>query len=416
MDRMRAMVACAVGMAGLTMGQMAHAQFIYTKIADTSTTNPSGGLFTSFSPSGPSISGGNVAFTGFGTGGQIGVYLSSQGTLSTIADLNSSDPSGGAFTNFGAVSMSGNTVAFGGMYNNGSYIYTSQGYYAGSGGALTTLVDINSVAPGTTNKLTNFGGVLAGNQFAFTAAVGGVNSVYGSQNGNISLLADKNTPDPSGGGFSALNNVFENQNGAIVFNGHSSVNSTSGIYEKSGNTVTTIADTTTADPSGLTFGGFSSGQFAGDSNIVFYGIDKNFNNRGIYEEIGNGLVLIADSNTPDPSGGTFGGGFGGYAGSWAGVAFHGYSSLTGDGIYTNLGGTILPVAVTGTMLDGKRISSVNMSTTGMDGYDIAFQVKFSDRTQAIYMAQYVPEPGPIAMFIVGGTTLLSGTILRRKKK
>jgi len=62
--KLGALAACALGIAGMTMTQQAQAQgsFTFTKIADTSTPNPSGGTFKTFSE--PSISGTNVAFVG----------------------------------------------------------------------------------------------------------------------------------------------------------------------------------------------------------------------------------------------------------------------------------------------------------------------------------------------------------------
>jgi hypothetical protein len=88
------------------------------------------GTFTSFTNSGvptdPCISGGNVTFWGAGTGQQ-GIYASLFGTLTKIADLNTSIPGGtGKFTNFTPVDpcISGGNVAFVGNGLGSQGVYT----------------------------------------------------------------------------------------------------------------------------------------------------------------------------------------------------------------------------------------------------------------------------------------------------
>ena len=389
-QRWGALAACALGIAGMAMTQQAHASgtFTFTKIADTSTTDPSGGTFGMFDD--PSISGSNVAFVGFdSTYTRIGVYLSKNGTLSKIADLKTTDPSGGKFTNFGTVSISGSTVGFQGTYNNGSYAYTNQGFYTGTGGALTTLVDIKTLVPHSTKKFTNFQGNLVGSLFAFlgTSAVG-VN-IYGLQNGTMSTLVDTSTADPSGGKFTEMSDVTSDLNNNVLFSGYCSTTKISGLYEKSGSTISKLVDSTTADPSGGTFMGFGPPVFAG-SNVAFNGVNTNVVAKGIYEVVGSQIVTIADTNTADPVGGKFGY-FSDPAASSEGIAFIGSdASEANPGVYAYIGGSLHTVITAGATLGGKTISDLELSQTGMDGYNIAIHIYFTDSTEAIYMAQYVP--------------------------
>ena len=103
-------------------------EFTFTRIADTSTPIPSGtGNFTLFSQS-PSIDGGDVAFLGFGDPSftQQGIY-STVGGLNAVANTSTAIPSGtGNFTFFGNnPSISGGDVAFTGGRAGQLGVYTS---------------------------------------------------------------------------------------------------------------------------------------------------------------------------------------------------------------------------------------------------------------------------------------------------
>ncbi len=381
--------ASVCGLIGAMSGQRAQASFTFTKIADASTTDPSGGTFGSLGD--PSLSGSNVAFLGFNsTGAKIGVYISKSGTVSKIADTKTTDPSGHSFTDFGAVSVSGSTVGFVGMYNNGSYVYTTQGYYTGTGGALIKMADINTTVPNTTKKFNDFSGNVAGSLFVFAGNTSLGTNIYGIQNGVLGVQVDTTTNDPSGGKFTTLYDVMSNTNNDILFNGYSSSTQIQGLYKKSGNAISTIVDTTMADPSGGTFGPLGAPIFAG-SNVLFYSYNPTTGVKGLYEKTASGFVKIADTNTVRPHvGGTFGFVYD-YSGSSNGLVFVGTDNTeSSPGIYTTLTGALTSVIETGDTLGGKTVSDLTMSPTAMDGSTFAFHVTFTDNTEAIYTAQYQP--------------------------
>ncbi len=112
------------------------AAFTFTKIADTNTPIPGGvGNFTSFG-SWPSIDGVNVAFRGFGSSGQQGIYTRTNASLTKVADTNTPIPGGRRnFTFFYEPSLDSGNVAFVG-YGTGQ-----RGVYAHISGALTMVAN-----------------------------------------------------------------------------------------------------------------------------------------------------------------------------------------------------------------------------------------------------------------------------------
>ncbi len=119
------------------------------KVADTNDTIPTvGGPFGSFLL--PSVSGGQVALTGFGPLGA-GVFTApaAGGPLTAVATTNTPVPSGGGarFVGFGAPAISGSVVAFAGGPNGPPTPPT--GIYAntGAGGSLVRIADTTTPVP-----------------------------------------------------------------------------------------------------------------------------------------------------------------------------------------------------------------------------------------------------------------------------
>jgi hypothetical protein len=96
----------------------------YSNVADTTTPAPGHGALTFFGLW-PSLSGGNVAFRGFYSGGE-GVYTGSVGATGAakIVDVGDNAPGHGAFNAFNPPSVGGSNVAFLGGHNAGTGIYT----------------------------------------------------------------------------------------------------------------------------------------------------------------------------------------------------------------------------------------------------------------------------------------------------
>jgi len=166
-------------------GTGAHSQGIYsarlggplTRIADSNTRRPSGlGYLCCYNSSPvhsakPSISGNNVVFYVQSTDNVSGVYLSTGGTLSTVADTTTAIPGGvGKFgffigpTVFPEPLVSGSTVLFYGAssFNQpGMYVKTPQD-------PLKVVADVHTAIPGGSGNFTDFPEMsLSGDAVAF---------------------------------------------------------------------------------------------------------------------------------------------------------------------------------------------------------------------------------------------------------
>jgi hypothetical protein len=143
------------------------------RVVDRTTAIPGGsGNFTSFipgNPVAPAIDGTRVAFFGAGSAGQQGIYVSDSaipGNPVKIANAATVIPGGiGNFTGFGDVSISATDVAFLGFGNGGQ-----QGIYALTENSLVKVVDLTDILNGraiTSLKFAQTG--LSGDPVAFQA-------------------------------------------------------------------------------------------------------------------------------------------------------------------------------------------------------------------------------------------------------
>jgi hypothetical protein len=159
-------------------------------VANTSTAVPFGsGNFSSFTDpvaggTIPNVSGGNVAFNGQG-GGRVGVYTSVSGVIGRVADNTISAPGGsGTFTSFGITpAINGTDVAFYGVSTGRTGIYLS------SGGTLSRVADTTTAVPGGTGTFTGFlttGVAVSGGRVVFQGTdSAGKTGVYSALGGSI---------------------------------------------------------------------------------------------------------------------------------------------------------------------------------------------------------------------------------------
>jgi len=260
------------------------------KIADRNTPIPSGvGNFTKLI--GANTDGNNVVFLGADSNFQEGIYVSN-GTLTTIVDKNTPIPDGtGNFTRLSGLSIDDGTVAFKGGVENGSMgIYTNNG-------TLNTVADENTAIPNGTGNFNGFftapeldGGIVAfggyGNDFK--------RGIYTMSNGSLAKAVDTNTLIPGGtGSFTSFFYSLSMGDGTLAFAGLGSGGQV-GIYTSSGN-LTTLADMNTPVPDGS--GKFADfGIFAVDGDTVaFIGVDS-LGVDGIYVDRGMGIEKIIDIN------------------------------------------------------------------------------------------------------------------------
>ncbi len=372
-----------------------------------------------FLPFGPGISEeGNVAFAGVGSGGQVGIYLQPSGPPSRVADLNTAIPSGtGMFTGFSATpNISGTEVAFVGYGAGGQ-----QGVYrAAPEGPPDKVADLNTPIPAGVGNFTSFMPIayIDGADVAFIGyGSGGQQGVYRAQpEGPPTRVADLNTPIPGGSGnFVALPpDPVRISNGAVVFIGLGT-GGQAGVYLKaSADFFINVADTNTSVPGGTgAFQSFSTVSYDG-AWLAFVATGSEMEH-GVYKTLPEGPPnRVADLNTAAPGGSGNFVDFGDVVVDPGVVVFEGKSDDGAGGarygIYTDLGGTLSKIAATGDMLNGKIISALHLGPGGFSEAGVVFVAKFSDGTEAVQMATLCASVGFTGFHDpIGGADSTGGT-------
>jgi hypothetical protein len=290
-----------VGAAASAQAQLS--TYTLTTVASIDTPIPGGTEnFVDFSV--PSVKNGVVAFRGDGNAGQKGIYVFANGALTRVADLNTPIPGGpGNFTfyNLSVDSQfslaSDGTVAF--ISKEGDRV----GIYTNATGPLTTIVDANTFAPGSTGNFVNFF-LLSydAGEVAFTAVSDGYNQgLYKIKidGGHVTIVADQSTVAPglepltfNDFGLSSDAGVLSLSAGNIAFtadvddphSGH-----IRGVYAEIDGDLTVIADTV-SDP----LHGYARGVAISGKNVAMsspYGIF-------VYESGGFRTVVDETTNIP----------------------------------------------------------------------------------------------------------------------
>jgi len=395
----------------------------FTKIADTSTLIPSGsGTYASFEVS-PAIDNGMVAFFGRDSGSQRGIY-NYDGSLSRVADTSTSIPSGFLnFTGFNArPSISGTTVAYGGGGLNWAGSGTTgrqSGVYTGNGTA-SRVADETTAIPGGTGNFTSFatggtGGLdIDGNTVVFDAQGSFQNGIYKHDGTTLSKIADKNTAIPGGtGNFTGLIGPYVDGTD-VVFKGQGSAFQ-EGVYLDDGTALTVLVDTTTAIPGGSgNFVAFFSGPAIDNGLVAFNGLGAS-NQRGIFFTDGSTISKVANQDTSVPGGsGTFNS-FSDPAIFDGAVAFNGLDGNFDSGIYIDLGGGLEKIINESDTLEGKILTNLNLGNKGLGDGELVFHASFSDGTQGIYLANYTVVPLPATFWLFGSGLLGLIGVSRQKK-
>ena len=236
----------------------------------------------------PGLSNGVITFRGQGgSPQQRGIYQFDGNAISTIADRSTISPvTGNAFSSFGSYAIDGGDVAFVAQDDSGT-----TGIFLSSQGTLTQIADTNTQLPGATGTFTGFSGVVIDNgDVAFTN--GNPNnslqtSVHSYSGGVLRTLVTENTIIPgSGQTFSAVRFLIGLDDGTLVVNRGNG----QGIYTVpiTGGALETIADTSSAVPGGNPTFSSLSGASIEDEIIAFTGRLP----EGIYASIDGELVNI----------------------------------------------------------------------------------------------------------------------------
>ena len=366
------------------------------RVADLNTPIPAGsGNFTGFQY--PAISGGNLAFLGFGSSAQLGVYFFNGSVLSRVADLNTAIPGGsGNFSEVDQPTLSQGNVAFFGFGSSGQPGVSGQpGLYLFNGSALNRVADLNTPIPGGIGSFASFFGgppALSGSNIAFWAVgppvqqgIYGQQGIYLFKGSVLSRVADLNTRIPGGSGnFTVFSGFLPPPTGGnVVFQGFGS-SGQQGIYLFNGSALSRVADLNTPVPGGGTFAGFFQPTLSG-SNVAFVGHGSS-GQRGIYLFNGSALSRVADVNTPIPGGS---GNFTTFSPvlsqpTGGNVAFHGFGSSGQQGLYLFNGSALSRVADVNTPIPGGSGNFTEFQEAWLSGGNVAFQGFGSSGQNGIY--------------------------------
>jgi sugar lactone lactonase YvrE len=417
-----------------------HTSQVAVHAAGFATPIPGGtGNFTSL-PGAPSYSSsGQIAFYGEGAAGQQGIYRGIPGNPVKVADLNTAIPNGtGNFTAFFVQgppivpAIDGNNVAFFGAGSGGQ-----QGIYVSVNGPPIRIADAATAIPGGTGNFTSFllqgppiapNPSISGNNVAFFGAgSGGQQGVYVLDYVTISgppiKIADTATAIPGGtGNFTAIpvEPTISGNNVAFLGNGSSGQQ---GVYRASSGPPIKVADLNTAIPGGSgNFTSFIPGNpitpAIDGTSVAFFGAGSG-GQQGIYVSIPSDPVIpgnpirIADTSTAIPGGAGNFTSFGDVSMSATDVAFLGLGANGQEGIYDMTGGALLDVVDLSDVLDGRSITGLSLSHTGLVGDPIAFQATFADGSQGMYIWSR-PAVSPVGDFNADGVVNAADYVVWRK--
>jgi hypothetical protein len=393
---------------------VASAEIAFTRIADTNTLIP--GTTSTFAGFGtPSLSGGEMAFTGGGGPISEGIY-STKGGLHTVVDTLGNFPgTPNQFRNFQGPSFDGSTVAL-----TGSTLAGDQGLLAGNG-SLQVIADKTTPIPGGTGNFLGIGsGLVSNGEFAFIG-VGDSNQrgVYRTTPSGLARVADTTTSIPGWTGeFLDFKNLsFDGSQAAFVgwgqvpF-GQLTVPGDIGVYSDLGGTLQAVADRNTTVPGGTgqmrTFTQITSD----DGDLAFIHGSTEFEDSITAWFDGALQVLVNDETTIPDSGGVPFFGFGAVALSERNIVL-GATDFSGDrrGIYALFDDALFTIIEVGDPLDGRVLAGFDFTSQAFDGNQVAFRTEFTDGTSGIYLAT-IPEPASLTLLaVLGGVMLRRGAVI-----
>jgi hypothetical protein len=363
----------------------------------TGTTSHVGGIIPGLSDA-PALDNGVIAFLGqFDGVGFEGVYTFNELTRFQTEVCRRGDPLPDRPGQFGSlqspISLSGGEVAF--------HAFTSLGraVYSNSGGPLRLIAGTGvgyrardpSLHNGTVTFMEDIGATPGPRIKHWSAATG------------LTTLVDLNTPVPNRPGYTMaqFNYWSVTNNGRVAFVAHGYP----GVYlsNYSGTEIRAVVDSDTPVPGGTgTFGYFPQLTLALDSDgTVVFAAPSGTSQLGIYANPDGLLRRVADLSTPIPGGnGSFTDFH--YASISAGnIAFVGLGSNGQKGIFGTvvgeLGSSPLQRFIgVGDTLDGRTVADLTFGTESLSGHHLAFAVRFTDNTRAIYAAT-IPAPGTLVL-------------------
>ena len=226
-------VAAVLGLQGSGWASEAAPRCRLTRVVDTHTPIPGGtGTFTELGLNGgnfPRLDSPTVVFRGQGAMGQPGLYTARQGTIRVVADTSTPVPGGtGTFTDFFVEAIDGITVAFAGFDT-----VNQIGLYLADQDTIRVVADTSTPVPGGTGTFTDF---FVG-ELALAGATVGFRSVdmaaqvglYLATENTLMVVADTHTVIPGGTGTFTTVGTPRVAHKTVVFEGEGAANQV-GIY------------------------------------------------------------------------------------------------------------------------------------------------------------------------------------------
>ena len=314
-------------------------------------------------------------------------------TFTRIADTS------GPFSFVGIPSLNAEgTVAFhAGLDTGGGKIF--DGLYAGRGGPITTIADTS----GPISGFAGFPSLNAGGVVAFFARLdAGGEGIFTGDGGSPTLIADTSGPFSHFGDRPSLNAAV-----TVAFLAGLDTGAL-GIFTGNGGPPNLIAGTS-GPFSGL--GGVPSIN-AGGTVAFFAGLEVG--GAGIFTSSGGPITPIADTSGPLE-------GFSPVASINAGgtVAFLASLDAGGVSILTGAHPSADRVIRSGNVLDGSTVVGLTFFREGLsENGSLAFRAVLADGREGIYRAdpvvQEVPEPGTLALLVIGAAGFAAGRWRRRR--
>ncbi len=371
---------------------VALANFSFVKIADTNTTTADGDIKGILIP--PVIDGGDVAFQAGMGGSTVGIFRGSGGPLTKI--VKSGDPAPNGVFNFlgtAAPSISNGQVAFSGAFGSGGL--SSVHIFVGDGGDPATVVKPGDSAGSVILGELQFSyPVLSDGKVAFPASYSGGSGIFLGNATSLSAIVKSGDIAPEG----TFNQIFSSSPPAISSNSVAFVGGFSGkhgIFVGDGGPLTTIIKVGDTAPVG-TFNTLSTPSISGDS-VAFVGRYGTTN--GVFVKDTLGLKEIASVGDMTPAGLLTE--VGSPAISGTNVAFRGAFS-GGSGIFVGNEIGLMSVIKTGDMLFGQVVDRVGFAN-GLDprgSGNLALVYELTNGVRGIAMAIPVPEPNSVGVIAV----------------
>jgi hypothetical protein len=268
-----------------------------------------------------------------------------------------------------------------------------QNLYTSAGGKLALALAVGAAIPSTGGKFTGFGLPTPAQGAIAVVGVGsqGTAGVYVKSGELLTRIADTTTPVPGGAGsFTSFREIDFDAQGAIAFAG-TDASGAFGVYASSfpGHPpVGRIADTRTPIPGSAGSFDFFGNPTVSDAGVAFFAHAANSPaGTGLFFATGGALRAVASLKTPVPNAaGTFNG-FGSPVMSGDTVAFHAEGTNGSDGIYTQTGsGPLAVVADLATPVPGGQgtFQSFSLNDPSIDGANVAFLANYETNKFGIF--------------------------------